>query len=179
GGEWVFFIDADERVTPSLKDEILQVTAQAERPGWWVPRYNVMWGHVMKGGGWYPDCQLRLMKIDAARYNPEREVHETVILDGEAGYLKEHLIHYNYDSLAQFKEKQSRYIDFEAKILQDKGIRAKPWTYLTMPLREFRRRYVTLGGYKDGRVGLQVCGLMSWYMFVTYVRLRKLYGAAE
>lgn len=178
GGEWVFFIDADERVTPSLKDEILRVTARAERPGWWVPRYNVMWGHVMKGGGWYPDCQLRLMKIDAARYNPEREVHETVILDGEAGYLKEHLIHYNYDSLAQFKEKQSRYIDFEAKILQDKGIRAKPWTYLTMPLREFRRRYVTLGGYKDGRVGLQVCGLMSWYMFVTYVRLRKLYGAA-
>ncbi|MCB0198403.1 MAG: hypothetical protein KDJ65_41065, partial [Anaerolineae bacterium] len=68
--------------------------------------------------------------------------------------------------------------DFEAKILQDKGIWAKPWTYLTMPLREFRRRYVTLGGYKDGRVGLQVCGLMSWYMFVTYVRLRKLYGAA-
>lgn len=175
GGEWVFFLDADERVTPALKDEILKVIAEAERPGWWVPRYNVMWGHVMKGGGWYPDHQLRLMKIDAARYNPAREVHETVILDGEAGYLQEHMVHYNYDSLAQFKHKQSRYIDFEAKILHDKGIRAKPWTYLTMPLREFRRRYIKLGGYKDGRVGLQVCGLMSWYMFVTYLRLRKLY----
>jgi len=177
GAEWLFFIDADERVTPELAAEIRRVIAADEKPGWWVPRYNVMWGHTMRGGGWYPDHQLRLMKISAARYNPEREVHEIVMLDGEAGYLQEHLIHFNYDSLEQFKYKQDRYIDFEAKILRDKGIRAKPWTYLSMPLREFNRRYISLGGYKDGWVGLQVCSLMSWYMFVTYLRLRKLYQA--
>ncbi len=128
----------------------------------------------MRGGGWYPDYQLRLMRLEAARYDPEREVHEIVILDGPADYLKEHLIHYNYDSLAQFKFKQGRYLDFEAKILKDKGIRPKPWTYLTMPLREFRRRYFLLGGYKDGWVGLQLCSLMSWYTFITYVRLKQL-----
>ncbi len=172
-GDWMFFVDADERVTPELAKEVQYVINQNNIVGWWVPRYNIMWGHTMQGGGWYPDCQLRLMKIEAARYNPEREVHEIVILNGQADYLKEHLIHYNYDSLAQFRKKQDRYIDFEAKILRDKGIRAKPWTYLTMPLREFRRRYMLLGGYKDGWVGLQVCGLMSWYMFVTYIRLRK------
>jgi glycosyltransferase involved in cell wall biosynthesis len=174
GAEWVFFIDADERATPELAEEIRQVVEEDSCNGWWVPRYNIMWGHTMKGGGWYPDCQLRLLKVDSARYDPEREVHEVVILDGEAGYLKEHLVHYNYDSLAQFKHKQDRYIDFEAKILKDKGIRAKPWTYITMPLREFRRRYIQLGGYKDGWVGLQICSLMSWYMFITYLRLRKL-----
>jgi hypothetical protein len=102
-------------------------------------------------------------------------VHEIVVLDGQEGYLKEHMLHYNYNSLDQFIKKQDRYIDLEAKILKEKGIRAKPWTYLTMPLREFYRRYIALQGYKDGWVGLQVCGLMSWYMFVTYVRLRKLY----
>jgi glycosyltransferase involved in cell wall biosynthesis len=177
GGDWLFFVDADERVTPELAQEIRQVVQAEAYAGWWVPRYNMMWGHCMRGGGWYPDHQLRLMKIGRAHYNPEREVHETVILEGQAGYLKEHLIHYNYASLAQFKRKQSRYIDFEAKILKDKGIRAKPWTYLTMPLREFRRRYFTLEGYKDGWVGLQVCGLMSWYMFITYLRLRKLYAS--
>jgi (heptosyl)LPS beta-1,4-glucosyltransferase len=178
-GEWILFIDADERVTPELAEEIRRV-AQADGPvGWWVPRYNIMWGHTMRGGGWYPDCQLRFMRVDAAHYDPERQVHEIVILDGPEAYLKEHLIHYNYDSLAQFKLKQSRYLDFEAKILKEKGIRARPWTYLTMPLREFHRRYVLLGGYKDGWVGLQVCGLMSWYMFITYLRLRKLYQAEE
>ncbi len=172
---WIFFVDADERVTPELADEIQRVIKTDDAAGWWVPRYNIMWGHTMRGGGWYPDCQLRLMKTDAAQYDPEREVHEIVMLDGEAKYLKEHLIHYNYDSLAQFKRKQDRYIDFEAKILKDKGIRAKPWTYLTMPWREFYRRYFLLEGYKDGWVGLQICSLMSWYMFVTYLRLRKLY----
>ena len=174
GAEWIFFVDADERVTPELAQEIQQVVAEESKPGWWVPRYNVMWGHTMRGGGWYPDCQLRLMKIDAARYDPEREVHEIVILDGEAGLLREHLIHYNYDSLEHFRAKQNRYIDLEAKILRDKGVRTKPWTYLTMPVREFVRRYVTLEGYKDGLVGLQLCGLMGWYTFLTYVRLRRL-----
>ncbi len=174
GGEWICFVDADERVLPALAAEIQQIIKQNDKVGWWLPRYNIMWGHTIQGGGWYPDCQLRLLKINAAHYDPEREVHEIVILDGQADYLKEHLIHYNYDSLAHFRQKQDRYIDFEVNILKDKGIRAKPWTYITMPLREFRRRYFLLQGYKDGWVGLQICSLMSWYMFITYVRLRRL-----
>lgn len=177
GGDWILFVDADERVTPELAQEIRQVIQNSQVAGWWTPRYNIMWGHTMRGGGWYPDYQLRLMRLDAAHYDPERQVHEIVILDGPADYLKEHLIHYNYDSLGQFKFKQDRYIDFEAKILKEKGIRARPWTYLSMPLREFRRRYFSLQGYKDGWVGLQVCSLMSWYMFITYLRLNKLYQA--
>ncbi len=172
--EWLIFVDGDERVTTELAMEIRQRLAKADFVGGWIPRYNVMWGHTMRGGGWYPDHQLRLLKVGRAHYDPQRQVHELAILDGQAIYLQEHLLHYNYNSLAQFKLKQNRYTDFEAKILHEKGIRAKPWTYLTMPLREFRRRYFTLGGYKDGVIGLQLCGLMSWYMFLTYIRLRKL-----
>ncbi len=175
GARWVLFVDADERVTPELAREIKTVTGHNKIVGWWIPRYNVMWGHTMCGGGWYPDYQLRLMQVGQARYNPERQVHEVVILDGRAGYLQEHLIHYNYDSLAQFKLKQDRYLSFEAKILKDQGIRAKPWTYLTMPVREFYRRFFSLKGYKDGWVGLQLCGLMSWYTLKTYLQLRKLW----
>jgi (heptosyl)LPS beta-1,4-glucosyltransferase len=177
GADWVLFVDADERVTPELGQEIQQVIKNSDVAGWWIPRYNVMWGHTMRGGGWYPDYQLRLMQVDAARYDSERQVHEIVILDGQAGYLKEHLLHYNYNTLAQFKLKQNRYTDLEVRILKEKGIQAKPWTYLTMPWREFYRRYFSLQGYKDGWVGLQVCALMSWYMLVTYLRLRKLYQA--
>jgi hypothetical protein len=176
GAEWMLFVDADERVTPELAQEIQAAVKNNAVAGWWIPRYNIMWGHTMRGGGWYPDHQLRLMRVDAARYDSERQVHEIVVLDGQAGYLKEHLLHYNYDTLAQFKDKQDRYINLEAKILKEKGIRAKPWTYLTMPLREFYRRYRSLQGYKDGWVGLQVCTLMSWYMFVTYLRLRRLHN---
>jgi len=179
GAEWLLFVDGDERVTPELAAEIRQVLSANAIVGWWIPRYNVMWGHTMRGGGWYPDHQLRLLKIGQAHYDPQRQVHELAMLEGASDYLKEHLIHYNYNSLAQFKLKQNRYTDFEAKILQKKGIRANPWTYLTMPLREFRWRYFSLGGYKDGWMGLQLCGLMSWYKFLTYIRLRKLQQVSE
>jgi hypothetical protein len=174
GADWVFFIDADERATLELAAEI-RAAVEQDKVGWWAPRYNLMWGQVMKGGGWYPDAQLRLLKIGHASYDPTREVHEIVQLDGPAGTLREHFIHYNYDSLTHFRAKQSRYIDFEARILYKQGISAKPWTYLTMPIREFYRRYVKLKGYKDGWLGLQLCGLMAWYMFLTYVKLRQLY----
>ena len=175
---WIFFVDADERATPALAEEVRRVirySGDSQREGWWVPRHNYMVGHRMRGGGWYPDYQLRLLRRDRAHYDPAHPVHEIVILDGKEDYLKEHMLHYNYDSLGQFKKKQDRYIDLEAKILKEKGIRAKPWTYVTMPLREFYRRYIALQGYKDGWVGLQLCALMSWYMLVTYVRLHKLY----
>jgi (heptosyl)LPS beta-1,4-glucosyltransferase len=175
GADWVLFVDADERVTPELAQEVREVINNNQVSGWWIPRYNIMWGHTMRGGGWYPDHQLRLMRADAARYDMTRQVHEIVVLEGQAGYLKQHLLHYNYDSLAQFKAKQGRYTDLEAQILRGKDIRAKPWTYVTMPLREFYRRYITLWGYQDGWIGLQLCTLMGWYMLVTYLRLRHLY----
>jgi len=175
GAEWVFFIDADERATPELATEIDHAIQSGTAAGWWVPRYNYILGHKMRGGGWYPDHQLRLLQVDHARYDPSREVHETATLSGEAKYLQEHLIHYNYDTLAHFRAKQDRYQEFEARILYDQGMQPRPWTYFSMPLREFWRRYIKLKGYRDGWIGLLLCGFMGWYTFLTYVRLSQLH----
>jgi glycosyltransferase involved in cell wall biosynthesis len=174
--EWVFFIDADERATLELASEIGRVIQDEHVVGWWIPRYNYIMGHKMLGGGWYPDHQLRLLRVDRARYDPTRQVHEVVILDGQAGYLQEHFIHYNYDSLAQFRAKQNRYREIEAQMLYDQGIVPRPWTYLSMPLREFWRRYMVLKGSRDGWVGLLLCGLMGWYTLRTYLRLAHLHN---
>jgi (heptosyl)LPS beta-1,4-glucosyltransferase len=175
--QWIFFVDADERATPALAEEVRRVIryqgAQA-RVGWWVPRHNLMLGHRMRGGGWYPDHQLRLLRRGQARYDPAHPVHEIVILEGEAGYLENVLIHHNYDTVAQFRQKTSRYTELEARILHQRGVRVRPWTYVTMPLREFWRRFVTLQGYRDHVYGLLFCGLMGWYTFATYWRLRGL-----
>lgn len=175
--EWILFLDADERVTPALAKEVRQVIrygADQARAGWWVPRHNHMIGHRMKGGGWYPDYQLRLLRRGKARYDPAHPVHEIVILEGEAGYLENPFVHYNYDTVGQFRQKMGRYTRFEAQILDEQGVRVRPWTYLTMPLREFWRRFVTLQGYRDHVYGLLFCGLMAWYTFLTYRRLREL-----
>ena len=174
---WILFVDADERVTPALAEEVRQAigrTGEQARAGWWIPRHNYMIGHRMRGGGWYPDCQLRLLRRGQARYDPAHPVHEIVIVDGEAGTLENVLIHYNYDTVAQFRQKMGRYTAFEAEILFGQGVRARPWTYATMPLREFWRRFVKLQGYRDHVYGVLFCGLMSWYTFLTYWRLRQL-----
>jgi len=177
---WILFVDADERVTPALADEVRRAigrTGKQARAGWWIPRHNYMIGHRMRGGGWYPDCQLRLLRRGQARYDPAHPVHEIVVLAGEAGTLENVLIHYNYDTVAQFQQKMGRYTAFEAEILFGQGVRARPWTYVTMPLREFWRRFVKLQGYRDHVYGLLFCGLMSWYTFLTYWRLRRLRAA--
>ena len=175
--DWVLFVDADERCTPALAEEVRRVIGYDDsraRAGWWIPRHNYMIGHRMRGGGWYPDHQLRLLRRDRARYDLNRPVHELVLLDGQAGYLTNPLIHYNYDTVAQFRQKMGRYTAYEAQILHGQGVRVRPWAYATMPLREFWRRFVTLRGYRDHVYGLLFCGLMAWYTLETYLRLRKL-----
>ncbi len=165
---WVFFVDADERVTPELAKEVLQVIEDERYAGWWVPRYNYIVGRLIRGGGWYPDYQLRLLRREHASYDPTREVHEVVQLRGQAGYLKEHLIHYNYESWQRFHAKQKRYAALEARVLRKQGIQPKPYTYISMPIREFWRRFVTLRGYQDGYYGFKLAALLAWYTFVTY-----------
>jgi glycosyltransferase involved in cell wall biosynthesis len=175
--QWVFFVDSDERATPALEKEVMRVirySGDEARAGWWVPRYNYMIGHQMRGGGWYPDHQLRLLLRDRAHYDPAHPVHELVVLDGEAGYLENELIHYNYDSVADFRRKMNQYASLEARILDEQNVRVCPWTYASMPLREFWRRFVSLKGYRDHLYGLLFCGLMSWYTLVSYLRLRAL-----
>jgi hypothetical protein len=175
--EWVLFVDADERATPLLAAEVRRVLgapSEKARSGWWIPRHNYMIGHRMRGGGWYPDFQLRLLRRGKAWYDPARPVHEIVVLDGQAGYLETPLIHYNYDSVGQFQHKMGQYTHLEARILHEQGTRVRPWTYVTMPAREFWRRFVRLQGFRDHVYGLLFCSLMAWYTFVTYWRLRGL-----
>lgn len=180
--EWIFFVDADERVTPRLADEIRQVVAQRglEAPvGFWVPRRNLIWGRWIRGGGWFPDHQLRLFRRDRARYDLDRRVHELVLLDGPAGNLSEPLTHINYETVNQFIAKQSRYSTLEAETMLARGERARPHNFVLQPLREFRRRYVTLGGYRDGIFGLALSTLLAYYVFVTYLNLWRFQRAVD
>lgn len=168
---WVFFVDADERATPELAEEIRAVTTERPEDGWWVPRHNYLFGKLTLGAGWYPDYQMRLLRRGKARY--ERAVHEVVVLDGKAGHLRNPLIHYNYDSVAHFRAKQTRYCDYDAEVLYQQGVRARLYTPVTQSLRHFVWRFITLYGYRDGLHGLRLCLLTAWYEAVKYQRLRR------
>jgi len=177
--DWVFFIDADERVTPELAVEICRVIEDQEKVGWWVPRLNYIFGRIIRHAGWYPDYQLRLLKVGHARYDPDRPVHEVVVLDGEAGYLRNPLIHYNYHTLSEFRERQRLYASYEAQALFNEGVRPRWRTFILQPLREFHRRFVSLQGYRDGVYGLLLSSLMAWYTLRCYLMLQALWRRAS
>jgi glycosyltransferase involved in cell wall biosynthesis len=161
--EWIFFVDADERITPELAAEVRQVICACHEVGWWVPRHNYIAGQRVRFGGFYPDYQLRLLRRDRAHYDPQRPVHEVVLLDGSDGKLRNVMIHYNYDNWAQFHAKQRRYAAFEGEMLCRRGVKPWPHKFLRPPLREFWRRYVSLEGYKDGWLGFKLAALLGYY----------------
>ncbi|MCE5258091.1 MAG: glycosyltransferase family 2 protein [Chloroflexi bacterium] len=170
--DWIYFLDTDERSTPELNAEIVDIlTGNSPEVGWWVPRYNYVWGAVIKHGGWYPDYQLRLIKRGFGHYDPEHQVHEIVLLDGSEGYLIHPLIHYNYATVKQFRNKQRQYVAYEADIRFKQGIHPKPWTRASLPLREFVRRYITLQGFRDGWRGFVLAILVAYYYGYVATRL--------
>ncbi len=175
-GAWVLFLDADERLTPELIAELnrLRAAGSVEPAGFWVPRYNLYFGRALKGGGWYPDHQLRLLRRDHARYDETRLVHELVLLDGTDERLRGHLLHINIEQWCELWDKQRRYAIAEAQTLAHLGVRAKWRNFVLQPVREVKRRFVTWHGYRDGGLGLLLALTMGYYELVKYIHLKGL-----
>jgi (heptosyl)LPS beta-1,4-glucosyltransferase len=178
--DWIFFVDADERATPELTEEITKIIDDsgpgkgADIVGWHVPRRNYLFGKLTRGAGYWPDYQMRLLKRGCARY--DRPASEIVELEGRSGYLQNALLHYNYETIAQFKYKQTFRIDFEATNLYQRGEKCQFYSPYYMTLRHFWWRYVTLKGYRDRLHGLRLCLLLAYYFgYRYYKRLGQLY----
>ena len=173
--DWVLFVDADERVPPSLAREVREVLKEpGDVAGFWIPRRNVIAGVWVKHAGWWPDRQLRLLRRASARYDESGVVHEVADLDGPAGALNEPLLHLNYETFEEFRAKQARYAVLEARTLWERGIRARPRNLVLQPLREFRRRTVELGGLRQGALGIRLGLEMAVAHYLTYRELLRL-----
>lgn len=171
--DWVFFVDADERGSAELAAEVRQRIADGQQTAWYVPRHNIIFGKLTSGAGWYPDYQLRLFRHGLVTF--ERPVHETAVVQGETGYLKNPLIHYNYEDKAHFQATQAAYTTYDAGILYQDGVRVRSHHYLSQPWRQFWWRYVTLKGYADGGHGLRLSVYMAYYEGVKYRKLAQLW----
>ncbi len=169
--DWVLFVDADERVPEELALEIREAVEREGVCGWWIPRKNYICGRWIRHGGWYPDFQLRLLRPERARYDSAWEVHEIVIVEGETGCLRNPLIHYNYRTWREFLARQRAYLPLEVRTLHRRGMKAKPWSPLSMPVREFWRRYFKLEGYRDGLHGLILALVLAIYTSLAYGQL--------
>jgi glycosyltransferase involved in cell wall biosynthesis len=170
-GEWVLWIDADERITPELRDEIIATLAGNPRAnGYEMPRLANFLGRWIRHGGWYPGYVLRLFRREAGRFN-ERQVHEGVQVAGEIGRLANYLLHYTDRNLQHYFEKLNRYTSLAAEELYHRGRRFHLWDLLSRPGWFFFRMYVLKAGFLDGVHGFILALLSASYVLTKYAKL--------
>lgn len=173
-GPWILNIDADERVTPELKEEILSAI-QKDPPyaGFKIPRKNFFCGQWIRHGGWYPNYQLRLYQKEAGSF-ALREVHEQVVVKGQVGTLKAPLEHYTYDSISDYLKRMDRYSDLSARQYLQEGKKVSWPEILFRTKYTFFRMWILQKGFLDGAKGLVLAVLYSYYTFVKYAKLKEI-----
>jgi glycosyltransferase involved in cell wall biosynthesis len=168
---WVLLVDADERVTPALRDEIRSLLARGpERDGYWIRRANHFLGKRMQHGGWETDKVIRLFRRDRARYET-KEVHAEIDLPGSLPVLQHPLLHYSFRGFAQYWRKMQLYSDWGASQLWKEGKRAGWISIGLRPVQRFLKMYVARAGFLDGIHGLVLAMLGAFSVFLKYAKL--------
>jgi glycosyltransferase involved in cell wall biosynthesis len=172
--DWILSLDADERVTTQLADEIRK-TLEKDPPyhGYRIPRVTWYLGRWIRSTDWYPDYQLRLYDRRAGRWQGAH-VHESVALDGPMGYLRFDLEHRAYRDISHHLEKMNRYSSLAARQSFEAGRRASALQLIVHPPLAFLRNAILKGGFRDGIVGVIVSGLNAVYVFLKFAKLREL-----
>lgn len=205
--EWVLLLDADERVTPELAEEIRSILrgdpAQAA-DGYYVNRKLIFLGRWIRHCGWYPSWNMRLFKHRLGRYEKleaedvenagDVEVHEHVVLQGRAAYLRHDLLHEDFKSIYHFIERHNRYSNWDARVyanlasgvalgnsigaslfgapLERKRFLKRMWARFPLrPLFRFVWMYIVKRGFLDGRAGLIFCTLMTMHEAVISAKM--------
>ena len=194
---WLLLLDADERVTPALAAEIRDAAARTDGPvGYYLARKLLFCGKWIRHGGVWPDYNLRLLQRGRGRYE-DRLVHEHVILDGPAGYLKSPLLHEDDKGLERYLDRHNHYTSLEAvEVLRAarasggtrlEGDLANPgpqrrralklFAYRRLPCRAlfyFLYMYVLKAGFLDGRIGLRYCLIKTFFEYMIDLKASEL-----
>ena len=171
---WILSLDADERITEPLKEEILREMESGPRAdGYYIPRKSHFLGHWVRYCGWYPDYRsMQLFRKTMGRYTEVlNDDHLELAPDGRRGYLSAPILHYTYHSLDQYLAKMERYTTLKAQQMIKDGRRFRAHQLVTHPLFTFLKMYVLRQGFRDGRVGLIVSSLYTYYTFIKYAKL--------
>ena len=171
--EWILVVDADERGTLEMRDEIARTLGRTSSTvAYRVKRRNFFLGREIRHGGWERDRPVRLFR-NRMRYD-ERPVHEHVMTDGLVGELVQPMLHYPYASLGEYFAKLDRYSRWWAEQNFARGRRTGAWTIAIKPPVRFFSMYVLRAGFLDGAAGVIVAALAAMSVAAKYARLWEL-----
>jgi glycosyltransferase involved in cell wall biosynthesis len=169
--DWALILDADERVTELLAEEILRLLIRGPKAkGYYIRRQNIVLDKTIRHSGWSTDRVIRLFHRAHGRY-PNRRVHADLDIQGPVPTLKNPLTHYTFRALEQYFQKFVNYADWGAAQGFREGRRAGYLEIGGRPLWRFFRSYFLQRGFLDGLHGLVVCGLQAFGVFLKYAWL--------
>lgn len=170
-GEWILYLDVDERITPLLKEEIQQTIDNRQQTAYAIPRRNFLLGKELKHGGWYPDYQLRLFRKDRLQ-GWLGTLHERPQIEGEVGKLENPMIHFQPETIEPALEKSINWSGIEAKLLLDAGHpQVTWWRILRMGLTTLFERLLRKQGFRDGAEGWIESIYQAWHTIIVYMKL--------
>lgn len=172
-GDWVFSLDADERVSDSLREEILQAITTSDAQAYWIPRSSAFCGIFLKYSGTWRDRIIRLWKRGSARFSDDI-VHEKVVPTGTTGQLKNPIVHYSYRNFEELLEKTNRYSTDGAIQAYRRGKRSGFGSALSHGFWSFFKTYVLQLGFLDGATGVMYAISRAEVSYYKYVKLRFL-----
>jgi glycosyltransferase involved in cell wall biosynthesis len=171
-GDWVLSIDADERLTPSLIEEIRNVTARADTGGpngYWIRRELIYLGARLRFGGTGSDWVLRLARRGSTRFTSD-EVHESLVVEGTTAKLAGSITHIKYNSLSEHLKTIDRYTSLISKRRALTGRQFRSW-HLVRIFWELFVRLIAKLGFLDGRAGVIHAAMASYYAFLKSAKL--------
>lgn len=181
--DWILQLDADELVSPQLKNEISHLTTGSDRGsqlnGCWIPRKNWFLGRFLMKGGQYPDYTLRLYRKGKGRL-PQRSVHEQAVVEGKVGYLKNPLIHIADLSFSRYLIRFDRYTNLIRDDLKRKKIAYNPIIAIKylfiLPISWFFLTYIRHKGFMDFWQGFVFSFFSALRFSVGYIKYIKKHG---
>jgi len=172
-GDWIFVIDADEEISPELKEEVQKVLREGtDKDGFTFIRKPKAFGRWIEHGGWFPDHQFRFFRRN--RYYPEhQEIHGGFNTKGPKGALTGYLYHHTYETIYAYVEKMNEYTSLHvSNKLKSPPVTDVRWAHLVLhPLSHFLRMFISRKGYRDGFHGFVLALLDANYAMLMYAKL--------
>ncbi len=173
--EWIFFIDADERLTKASQKEIVQTaTCNGDINAFKIPRKFIFNNKVMRFSGLQTDRVFRLFKKGVTRYRKDKLVHELLDYTGEFRVLKHHMLHYSFSDYNSYKQKTEHYGALKAQELLHNGTSPNWFHFYIKPAYKFLSNYIFRLGILDGKEGYTICSLNAYGVSYRYKVLKHL-----
>jgi len=172
--EWILLLDADERVTSDLQNEVVRmINSNTEYSGFWIRRENYFMGKKVRFSGWQGDKVIRLFKRDECKYE-NKHVHAEIICSGKIGILHHKLLHNTFVSKEAYLSKLERYAKLQAKDYDKKVKYLTPFHTVIKPIVRFLKHYLLQLGILDGYVGFVISSYQARAVAMRYKYIQEI-----